>query len=253
MHITSIKTHAITEKDHDLFVILDKYLPPLAEKSIVAVTSKIIAICEGSVVPIDEADKKELIQSEAEYFLSPEDNPYNITLTIKRGILVPTAGIDESNSENTYVLWPFDPQKSANDIRKHLREKNGVDELGVIVTDSKTTPLRKGVTGVSIGHSGFHALKNYIGEPDIFGKHMRITKANVADALAVSAVVVMGEGSEQTPLAIITDVPFVAFNDHDPTAEELHELTIPLDEDLYGPIIKKARWKKGGQFRRIAS
>ncbi len=159
---------------------------------------------------------------------------------------MPTAGIDESNADGAYVLWPFDPQKSANDIRAYLRERHKVNDLGVIITDSKTTPLRRGVTGVSIAHSGFSALKNYIGEPDIFGKQLRVTKSNVADALATSAVIVMGEGNEQTPLALITDVPFVNFVHEDPSEEELHELTIPLDEDLYGPILKGAPWRKGG-------
>jgi F420-0:gamma-glutamyl ligase len=38
-----------------------------------------------------------------------------------------------------------------------------------------------------------------------------MTKVNVADALAAAAVLVMGEGSEQTPLVVIGDVPFVTF------------------------------------------
>ena len=246
MQISSIKTRPVTTEDRDLFAILDEFLPALTEGAVVAVTSKIVALCEGSTVPVDEADKAELIKSEAEWYLPPESNPYNITLTIKRGLLVPTAGIDESNTGGAYVLWPFDPQKSANDIRKHLREKHGLQNLGVIMTDSKTTPLRKGVTGVAIAHSGFYALKNYIGEPDIFGKEMRVTKANIADALAVATVVSMGEGNEQTPLAVVTDAPFVAFNDADPDEAELRELTIPIEEDLYGTIIKNAPWQKGG-------
>lgn len=247
MQVNAIKTRAITTNDRDLFAILDEYLPKLEERSVVVVTSKIVAMCEGSTVPLEEADKKELIQSEAEQYLPPEENPYNITLTIKRGILVPTAGIDESNSSGSYVLWPFDPQASANSIRKHLRERHGQEQLGVIITDSKTTPLRRGVTGIAIAHSGFKALKNYIGESDIFGKLLRVTKANVADALATAAVIAMGEGNEQTPLALITDTPFVEFAVEDPSEEELRELTIPLEEDLYGPIIKNAPWRKGGQ------
>ena len=50
---------------------------------------------------------------------------------------------------------------------------------------------------------------------------MQMTKSNVVDALAESAVAVMGEGSEQTPLAIIRDVPFVQFQDRNPTNKEL--------------------------------
>ena len=45
-------------------------------------------------------------------------------------------------------------------------------KVGVIITDSKTTPLRWGTSGVAISYSGFSPLKNYIGSPDIFGKEM---------------------------------------------------------------------------------
>ena len=39
----------------------------------------------------------------------------------------------------------------------------------------------------------------------------KVTKVDVVNALASAAVLVMGEGAEQTPLAVISDVPFVEF------------------------------------------
>jgi F420-0:gamma-glutamyl ligase len=98
---------------------------------------------------------------------------------------------------------------------------------------------------VSIAHSGFAALNNYIGKPDIFGRIMQMTKANVADALAESAVAVMGEGSEQTPLALIEDLPFVRFQKRNPTPNELNALSISMDNDLYAPLLTRGPWKKG--------
>ena len=62
MNITAYKTHKITKKDTDIFAILDKYLPTVEEKSIIVITSKIIAICEGSLIPLDQADKDELVK-----------------------------------------------------------------------------------------------------------------------------------------------------------------------------------------------
>ncbi len=94
MKIFPIKTHKIRPYKQNLFEILDKYLKSLKERSIVVITSKIVSICEGRVVKMEKADKKELIEQEAEYFLPPEENKYNITLTIKGNLLVPTAGID---------------------------------------------------------------------------------------------------------------------------------------------------------------
>lgn len=247
MEIFPIKTHKIRPGREILFDILNKYLTRFAERSILAITSKIVAICEGRVVKIgkSESEKKELIEKEAEYFLPPEKNKYNITLTVKGGLLIPTAGIDESNGAGFYILWPEDPQDTANQIRRYLIRRFSVKNAGVIVTDSKTTPLRWGTTGVCIAQSGFAALNDYIGKPDIFGRKLKVTKANVADALASSAVLVMGEGSEQTPLAVIRDIPFVRFQNRNPSQKEMREARISMADDLYGALLKSVKWQKG--------
>ena len=52
MNITAYKAHKIKPYEN-IFEILDKYLPRLQEKNIVAIASKIIGICEGRVVKID--------------------------------------------------------------------------------------------------------------------------------------------------------------------------------------------------------
>ncbi|PIS16058.1 putative folate metabolism gamma-glutamate ligase [Candidatus Roizmanbacteria bacterium CG09_land_8_20_14_0_10_41_9] len=245
MKIISVKTQKVTKYDTDLFPILQKYLPVLKERSIVVITSKIVSVCEGRLVKIEGIDKKKLIEQEADYYLPPEGNKHNITLTIKRNLLVPTAGIDESNGNGYFILWPNDPQKTANEIRVFLQKTYAFKNVGVIITDSKTSPMRWGTTGIAIVHSGFAALNNYIGKPDIFDRYLHVTKANVLDALAAASVVVMGEGNEQTPLAVIEDVPFVQFQNRNPLATELKELHIPMENDLYGPILKSVKWLKG--------
>lgn len=245
MNIQSIKTNRVTARDTSIFDILDKYLTDFCDGSILAVTSKIVSICEGNVVDVEGVDKKDLVSMEADYWLPPSLSKYDFSLTIRDGVLLPTAGIDESNGEGYYILWPREPQKTANNIRRYLIERFGLKKVGVIITDSKTTPLRWGTTGVCVAHSGFSALNDYIGKPDIFGREMIATKANIADALAVSAVVVMGEGSEQTPLAIIKDVNFVEFQDRSPSEQELSDLKISIEDDLYAPILNSVNWQKG--------
>lgn len=74
-----------------------------------------------------------------------------------------------------------------------------------------------------------------------------MTQANVRDALGAAAVLVMGEGNEQTPLAIIEDLPFVTFQDRDPTEEELVALWISIADDLYAPLLMRAPWQAGGR------
>ena len=245
MQIIAIHTEAIRPGSRPLLDILDVVIPTMQERCILVVTSKIVAICEGSTVCFDKADKAELIGSEAFRYLPPQTSQYGITLTIKRNILVPTAGIDESNGDGHYVLWPRNPQASANEIRRYLKKRFGLSQVGVVITDSKTTPLRYGTTGIGLAHSGFLALRNYIGEPDIFGHEMRVTKANYLDALSAAAVLVMGEGSEQTPLALISDVPFIEFQDRNPSAEELDGLTINPEDDLYAPLLTSVTWTRG--------
>lgn len=239
-----------------MYKLLDQYLPQdIPERSVIAVSSKIVAICEGRVKRIanggndsDEERKKEkdsLVEEEAEWYLPSSENLYGVSITIKNNVIIASAGIDESNGNGYYILWPKDSQKSANEIRKHIAERFALSEVGVIITDSRLSPLRWGVTGVGIAHSGFQAVNDIIGKPDVFGRPMHVTKVNVLDGLASSAVYVMGESAEQTPMAMISDIPHVVFQDRDPSEEELAMLNITMEEDIFAPILKKAAWKKG--------
>ena len=243
MKVTAVKTKPVVVGDK-LLSVLDAYLPVLNNRSVVVITSKIVSICEGSIVKIGTKDKEELIKEQADYYLPPHKK-YNFTLSIKNNIFIASAGIDESNSNGFYILWPKNPQRTANKVRKYLKSEFNITDVGVLIVDSKITPLLRGVTGVSIAHSGFNAIKDYIGKPDIFGRVMEVTKANIAEALAVAAVAVIGEGSEQTPIAVITDIPFIQFQDRNPTKQEIAELNIPMEEDLYYPILKNIKWKRG--------
>lgn len=245
MKVTPIKTHKITQKDKNIFSVLDAYIADLKENSIVVVTSKIVAICEKRIVEIKSSEQKDdLVKKEADYYLPREFNQYGFMISINKGIMVASAGIDESNGNGYYVLWPKDPQKSANKIREYLVKKFHLNYLGVIITDSKLTPLRWGVTGVAITHSGFRSINSYIGKPDIFGRKLHAEKVNVADALATAAVVEMGEGNEQQPLAIIEDVSFVHFQKRNPTKKELESIKISLEDDVFASLLSAVKWKK---------
>ena len=168
-------------------------------------------------------------------------------MTLKNNILIPNAGIDESNGSGNYILWPANPQRSANQIRRYLGKRFGLMEIGVIVTDSKTTPLRWGTTGISLAYSGIRPLNNYIGKPDIDGRKMEATKANIIDGLAAAAVLVIGEGREQTPMAMLEDIPFVNFISRNPPKRELDSLNIDIEDDLYGELLNSVSWQKGGK------
>ena len=247
MNVSAIRTHKITAQDQSLAALLDTYLPALEEQSVVAISSKIVAITQGQVVDTSAVDKHALIENQSDYFLPRGASRYDVMLTITRNIIIPNAGIDESNGNGCFVLWPRAPQAAANAVRAHLRQRHGRQQIGVIITDSVTTPLCWGVTGAAIAHSGFLAVNNFVGHPDIFGRALNMTKVNIANALAAAAVVVMGEADEQTPLAVLHDLPFVQFQEADPTPAELHGLHIALEDDLYAPLLKSVPWQTGRQ------
>ncbi len=248
MNVRGIKTHKVTDKDTDILKILDKYLPAkLTENSVVAVTSKIVSICEGRIVNKDKTNKDNLIKQEADLYLPRSFSKYNYSLTVRKQILSPAAGIDDSNGNGYFILLPKNPQKTANTIRTYLCKKFGIKHLGIIITDSKTNPLRRGSTGIGIAHSGFKALKSYVDKKDVFGIRMNLSTVNMMDSLAAVAVVQMGEGREQTPIAIIENVPFVDFQTKNPNKKELDELKVEIEDDLYAPLLTRVPWEKGGK------
>ena len=244
MNITPIKTSPITAESMTLTQLLDVALPELKEGSVLAVTSKIVSLCEGRVAPLD-TDKDLLIKHESEYFLDPGYSRHGYHFSVVNGMLASSAGIDKSNGDGNYVLWPSDAQATANALRAYLKKRFSVKNVGVLIVDSTSLPLRRGAVGTCIAFSGFKALNDYRGKPDLFGRMIKVEMANVCEGLAAASVAVMGEGAESTPLVILTDMPFVNFVGSDPTPEELVELHVALDDDYYASFLTSAPWQRG--------
>lgn len=245
MKITPIKTRVVRAGELTIEQLLDESIDTLPEKSIIVVTSKVISLCAGKVA--DRADKDALVRQQADWYLDKQKSQYNLSFTITQQTLIPMAGIDESNSDGQLVLWIDDFQAEANRLRAYLSKKYKVQDVGVIITDSTCSPMRRGTVGVYLAHSGFLAIKDYVGEPDLFGRPFSVSMSNIANGLAAGAVVTMGEGTEAMPLAIISEVPFVEFQQRDPNAEELKLLHIDKDEDLFAPFFDAVKWRRGKQ------
>jgi len=231
MKIRTIKTEKIIVGQTTLAKFLDKHIKKLQERSIVVITSKVISIIENRVESLS-MNKDSLIKEEAD-FLTSKPNKYGRFATIKYNALISGAGIDESNGNGAYILLPENPQKTAKKIYQYLSIKFGIEKFGIIITDSRSMPLRVGAMGVAIGFSGFSPLKSYIGKEDIFGRKLKFEKANVVDALASAAVLAMGEGREQTPIAIIEDLEQINFNESKPSARDLKEFYVSMDDDIF--------------------
>ena len=232
MIVTPIKTDRVEAGKISLKKLLDESLLSFNEGSILGITSKVVSLCENRVVPIGSIDKEELVKQEADLFLPKSFSPYNYAFTIVKKTLIANSGIDESNVGGGYVLWPKDPQKTANEIRQYLVKRFALRQVGVLITDSSAYPMRYGTVVIPIAHSGFLAKKDYRGQPDLFGRPFKVSVSS----------------TEQTPIAIITDVPFVQFQDRNPTKKELDSFYIPiLKDDLFAPFLNSVKWRKGGQ------
>jgi dihydrofolate synthase / folylpolyglutamate synthase len=245
MKVSGVRTERITAGVTGLLSLLGRVLADVEDGSVIAITSKIVSLCEGSVIPLDEIDKDQLVVRESDLYLPASLSKYRHHFTITNNTLIPMAGVDESNGDGQYVLWPKDAQATANEVRAWAGQKFGLSRIGVIITDSTCHPLRRGTNGIMLAFSGFRALNDYVGRPDLFGRPFTVSQADVAGGLAAAAVLQMGEGAEQTPIAVLSDLPFVHFQERDPTAEELASVIIGVDEDLFAPFLTSVPWQKG--------
>jgi len=247
MKVKAFKT-PIVKRNDDLKDIIKIAVKTVPEKSILVITSKIISFCQGRIkekTSDDREEKHKIAAKEADFYLRSSYSQYNMMLTIKNSTLAVNAGIDESNADGSYILWPKDIQKTTNQIWAFLREYYQLEKVGVIVTDSKTIPLRWGVVGTALSHCGFKPLHDYRGQKDLFGREMKMSQINLVEAVAVSAVLEMGEAAERTPLCLVENINKIKFQDRTPTKKELKELRISPEDDVYSPLLTAVTWLKG--------
>lgn len=251
MLISAIKTRPLLPPQDDLLQVLSTSLPVLKEGDVVAVTSKVVAIWQGRCERIPEkeeekeARKEFLIKREADLYLDKEAQfPYSRMFTIYEGIFGSSSGIDESNGNGWFVLLPRNADAAANEIHRHLCEQYGLRNLGIVITDSRSTVMRNGTTGIALGHAGFAAVYDYRGESDIFGRKLRFERQNIADCIASAAILAMGEGAESTPVAVFSDLVHIEWNGQE-THDFMLEKSVPKDLDVYAQFISTKRWKEG--------
>lgn len=151
----------------------------------------------------------------------------HVIVETHHGFVCANAGVDRSNVEDpdSVVVLPIDPDKSAREIRKRVRDLTGVD-VGVVISDTFGRAWRVGQVNIAIGVDGLPALVDYRGSKDMFGYVMNVTQMAVADELASAAELVMKK-SEGIPVAIIRGFDYPS---KDGSARELIR---PEEEDLF--------------------
>jgi F420-0:gamma-glutamyl ligase len=199
----------------------------LEELDILCIATKCLAIHQGRCVRIGTVDKKQLICHEADWTWGKI-----CSLAVKNGVIIPFSGIDESNGNGYYVLWPQNVTKLLAEVHKYLCEKFTIKNLGLMPIDSKIEPFRRGTVGVAQDIFGFNPTKDYKGQVDLFGRRLEMTSVNIADSLAAAACYVMGEGNECCPLVIIRGAENVEFGDKFSMAN----VQLAKEEDMFGGI-----------------
>jgi coenzyme F420-0:L-glutamate ligase/coenzyme F420-1:gamma-L-glutamate ligase len=220
----------------------------LADDDVVVLAQKIVSKAEGRAVQLRDVVAGEAARGLADQTARPaplmqllldesetlvRTTPMVVITRHRTGHVAANAGIDASNveggAEDAVLLWPVDPDASARAMRAELKVLTGVAPA-VVIADSLGRAWRMGTIGTAIGVAGLTVIDDRRGETDLFGRTLQATLVAVADSLAAAAVLVMGEGAEGVPAAIVRGAErFVSEADGPGAVAGLR----PLNEDLF--------------------
>jgi len=257
-----IKTRIVTSLDQDIVNLilntLEENNVSLVNNDILIIASKIISTIEGCQVKISDIIniRKEAIEAAKISRLSPEfveivfreaDEVIGAVpgavLALKDGVLQANAGVDQSNSggKGFLITLPKNSIETAEKIRKEIEARLDI-KIGVIISDSKTHPLRRGTSGFALGVSGFSPIIDDRGSSDLFNRPMKITTRAIADNLVCGSEILMGESHERIPVVIARgyeEIPFIKAIDT--VANNAQMKMDPLQCIYMGPFWKTRR------------
>jgi coenzyme F420-0:L-glutamate ligase/coenzyme F420-1:gamma-L-glutamate ligase len=143
------------------------------------------------------------------------------------GFVAANACVDESNIEETdaALLLPLDPDRSARTLRAKLEAASG-KTVGVIIADTFGRAWRVGHVNVAIGLAGVPATRDLIGQPDAYGRTLRVTEPAFADEIAAASGLLMTK-DEKLPIVLCSGLVW------QPVDGSAQELVRPHDEDLF--------------------
>jgi coenzyme F420-0:L-glutamate ligase / coenzyme F420-1:gamma-L-glutamate ligase len=229
-----------------IYAALKRIGTALQDKDVVVIAQKVVSKVEGRFRDLSltspsthseeiatAASKNpaliELISSESQELMRVV--PGLVIVRHRTGHVLANAGIDASNvapdQQDMVMLWPENPDASARRIRNELESRCGA-RIGVIISDSMGRAWRMGTVGTAIGIAGIKAVRDRRGERDLFGRVLEATIVGVADEIAAAASLVIGEGAEGTPVAIVRGARYDS-NDE----ATISDIIRPLDEDLF--------------------
>lgn len=228
MKISGIQS-PLLKVGEDIFPVLQGCLPILQEQSILCVSSKVVSLSQRRIAHISsQEDFRSLIEKESDDILFQQGDFF---LTEKEEILLPNAGIDESNTEKgSVVLFPLQGQRYAEELRQKLCSFFGIQKLGILIADSSLVPRRRGISGVCLACAGLEGLSDQRGKNDLFGRKLTVSQIAVADNLASIAQNFFGQADERVPFVLFEEAGNVVFTD---SPQDSSSLCIPEKEDIF--------------------
>lgn len=199
----------------------DKIILNIKSGDIIAIASKIVAFEQNRIIDLNSinpskkaiilAEKSNLNSKFIQIVINESEEIIGAVkgalLTLRNGLVQANAGVDKSNAgKNKAILLPENCDEFALEFKETIEKEYNVDNIGVLIVDSATRPLRLGTVGLAIGTSGFPSITDDRGLKDLFGYEMKITYKNVSDNLASGANLIMGESSEAIPFVIIRGI-----------------------------------------------
>lgn len=178
-----------------------------ADGDILVVTHKVVSKAEGRTAQVlTDEEYRALVEGEAATIIRRRGTMI-ITRT-RHGFVCANAAVDRSNSpENTAVMLPEDPDRSAHRLRMAFEQVYGC-RLGVVITDTFGRAWRGGQVDVAIGISGVVSILDMRGNVDHDGRTLTATQIAVADEMAAAADLAMGK-STGIPVALIRGGDFL--------------------------------------------
>ena len=194
-----VVTQKIVSKAEGRYLDLATVEPSARAREIAAITRKDVYLVEA-------------ILSQAAEVLRAAPNV--LIVATRTGLVLANAGIDQSNLETgdhgrRVLLLPEDPDRSAQHLKQHLDAHFHTD-IGIIISDSAGRAWRLGTVGLAIGAAGVPAVLDRRGEKDMTGRPLEVTEVGFADAVASTAVLVMGEAAEARPAALVRGLAWSA-------------------------------------------
>ena len=209
-----VLTHVFVSRAEERIVSLDTVVPSDFAKAIAKQYEK-----DPALVEVVLQESKSIVRMDAGKLITET----------KHGFICANSGVDRSNvpGERNVVPLPENPDNSAANMRREIRELTGCD-VAVIVSDTNGRPLREGEIDVAIGVSGMKPIRDRRGEKDLFGYVLKVKQTAIADELASAAELVIGQADEGVPVALIRGYKYPKSKNAKAT-----ELIRPRENDLF--------------------